>query len=218
MPMLNSNEWRKPAMTRTFDEDLEQLRTFIHEYGYRSMELAVLEWNIAPVKKGRQPPNPHQTALIQAEMLMQFIEGGALMTAIWPTFWQVTPPGQTEPAVADGADGTFRSIFKHQQPYDTTPTYDMFRLFLDIPGSVLVESVFEMPGLYRQTYRIDDGTMVQLVLNKSMEPQPHALGASAGREVRYARIGLEGMETGTVHASDTLVLPAYSLTRLEVSD
>ncbi|MBC2594968.1 hypothetical protein H5P28_11940 [Ruficoccus amylovorans] len=216
-PMLNSSQWRAPKQTKTFSEDLDALRKLIHDYGYPQIDLAVLEWNIAPAKSGEVPPTPRQTALMQSEMLMQFLDSGVLMTAIWPTFWQVTPPEGDANPQATVSDVSFRSIFEARPPYATTPVYDMFCLFAGVPGSRLLESVFEQPGIYRQTYLLDDGTSLVLVLNKSGQPQPLALEGFAGRTSRFAQISLEERKSGAVDPSKGLVLPGYSLTRVEIA-
>jgi hypothetical protein len=52
------------------------------ESGYENMKLASLEWNVGPIRNNQLTAN--QTALIQTEMMMTFINEGLDMATFWP--------------------------------------------------------------------------------------------------------------------------------------
>jgi len=62
--------------------EIEYFRQMVKEFGYPDIKLASLEWNVGPVKDNQL--TSHQCALIQSEMLMQFMTGGLDMATFWP--------------------------------------------------------------------------------------------------------------------------------------
>jgi hypothetical protein len=90
------------------------------------IKLAALEWNIAPVKDGRFSEFQH--ALMQAEMLGQFAEGGLYMACIWPLTW-----GRGD------IQGDFRTVFD-QKDHRPTASYEVFRMYSNVLGQKLVTS------------------------------------------------------------------------------
>lgn len=66
----------------SYIEEIAYFRQMVKEFGYPGIKLASLEWNVGPIK-GKQL-TPHQCALIQSEMLMQFMSGGLDMATFWP--------------------------------------------------------------------------------------------------------------------------------------
>lgn len=62
--------------------EISYFRQMVQDFGYPDIKLASLEWNVGPVKDNQL--TSHQCALIQSEMLMQFIIGGLDMATFWP--------------------------------------------------------------------------------------------------------------------------------------
>jgi hypothetical protein len=73
----------------SYIQEIEFFHEMCRESGYENMELASLEWNVGPIRNNQLTAN--QTALIQAEMMMTFINEGLDMA----TFWPIHGPGQT---------------------------------------------------------------------------------------------------------------------------
>jgi len=90
------------------------------------IKIAALEWNIGPIKDGRFSEFQH--ALMQAEMLGQFIEGGLHMACIWTLTW-----GRGD------IQGDFRTVFD-QKDHRPAASYEVFRMYSNVLGQKLVTS------------------------------------------------------------------------------
>lgn len=72
----------------SYESEIGRFREIARKNGYPDVKLASLEWNVGPGKKSEGPRlTPDQSALIQSEMLIQFIRGGLDMATFWPLFW-----------------------------------------------------------------------------------------------------------------------------------
>lgn len=91
--------------------------------GFPEIKLASLEWNVGPIKNNQL--SPEQCALMQTEMLMQFMEGGLDMS----TFWPLHGPGSAVAA---------RS-FVNRKSFTPHPVYDIFKFLGKFQGSSLYD-------------------------------------------------------------------------------
>lgn len=122
------------------------------------IKLAALEWNIAPVKDRRFSEFQH--ALMQAEMLGQFIEGGLHMACIWPLTWS------TE------LYGDFRTILD-QEYHKPTPSFYVFELYSNALGNKLIDSTTDKSYVrVVSALSQDSRTLWTYLLNKSSGRQP----------------------------------------------
>ncbi|HEY5140091.1 MAG TPA: hypothetical protein VIJ25_12355, partial [Methylococcales bacterium] len=120
------------------------------------IQLASLEWNIAPVKDKRFSQFQH--ALMQAEMLGQFIEGGLSMACIWPGTW-------TRGDIQDN----FRTVLDQEQ-HKQTSTFEMMKLYSNILGQQLIGSATSQPHVRPVCALSRDGkTLWVYLLHKSGE-------------------------------------------------
>jgi hypothetical protein len=119
------------------------------------IKLVALEWNIAPVKDERFSEFQH--ALMQAEMLGQFIEGGLYMACIWPLGW--------------GTElyGNFRTVLD-QVTHEPTPSFYVFRLYSDALGQKLIASSADKAYIRSVAALSQDGkTLWTYLLHKSVK-------------------------------------------------
>ena len=118
------------------------------------IKLASLEWNIAPNKNARFSRFQH--ALMQAEMLTQFVRGGLYMACIWPLSW--------EPS---GIYGQMRSVLD-QQKRQPTPSFYVFKLFSNVLGQKLLQSSSDQVSVPHFSALSQDGkTLWVFLLNKN---------------------------------------------------
>jgi alpha-L-arabinofuranosidase len=139
------------------------------------IKLAALEWNIAPVKDGRFSQFQH--ALMQAEMLGQFIEGGLHMACMWPLTW--------------GGDlyGDFRTVLD-QQNHKPTPSFYVFKLYSNALGQKFVASATNQAHVRPVGVLSTDGSTLRVyLLHKSGE----------GRSLRL-EVGINGFTAATAEA------------------
>lgn len=219
-PMLNSSSWRSPEETYTFTRDLEDLRRMITRLGFET-ELAILEWNIAPIREEENRPTPKQLPLMQAEMLMQFLEAEMVMTTIWPTLWQVTPPERFAHRERSIGQSQNRGILRHDPPYESTGTYDMFRIFRGVSGGTLLKSEFLETGQYLQLIRSRDEQNLIIVLNKS--PESYSLELPwlnpDSVPVEKETLSLSGLSERSIQIQNRgIELQPYSLNRIRLKD
>jgi alpha-N-arabinofuranosidase len=140
-------------------EEIQQFHEKIKDVNGASydIKLAALEWNIAP--NDNFTFSRFQHALMHAEMLGQFIEGGLYMATMWPLHW------------GGGMGNNFRAIVD-QENHKPTPSFYVFKLYSNVLGQQLIAS---------QTSRVDirpvcalsqDGnTLWVFLLNKSADGQ-----------------------------------------------
>jgi len=128
------------------------------------IKLAALEWNIAPVEDGRFSRFQH--ALMHAEMLGQYIEGGLHMASMWPLTW-----------IGDIGDN-FRAIID-QENHKPTPSFYVFKLYSNALGQKFVASETNRVHVRPVSALSTDGSTLSVyLLHKSGE------GRSLRLEVR----------------------------------
>jgi alpha-L-arabinofuranosidase len=121
------------------------------------IQLAALEWNVGPVKDRRF--SQFQQALMQSEMLGQFIEGGLSMACMWPLTW------------SGDIHGDFRTVLD-QEKHKPTPTFEMVKLYSNVLGQRLIASVTNQPNVRTVSALSRDGsTLWVYLLHKSGEGQ-----------------------------------------------
>jgi hypothetical protein len=122
------------------------------------IELAAMEWNIGSNSQGQ--PSTFQAALMQAEMLGQFIEGGLHMATLWAFNW---PSGdQQNRYFLDGATSKPREA-----------VYEVFRMYSNALGQQLVSSQADKVYIPRVcALSRDENTLWLYLLNKSIDGRP----------------------------------------------
>lgn len=117
---------------QTYTEDIRMIKKLFAECGHPEIELAALEWNVGPGKKNASgtPLQPGTCAMIQAEMMTQFMREGMYMACFWPLFW---PEGNF----------TRRGFYNHAT--DTLyPSSEVLKCFGAFQGAELVETPLEV--------------------------------------------------------------------------
>jgi len=144
----------------TYAEEIRQFYEKIKDVNGVSydIKLAALEWNVAP--NHSFDFSRFQHALIQAEMLGQYIEGGLHMACMWPLTW-----------IGD-IGNNFRSIID-QENHKPTPSFHVFKLYSNALGQQLIASQSNQPYIPHVSALSQDGnTLWVYLLNKSGDGQP----------------------------------------------
>ena len=120
---------RKNALRRilgdSYASEIKWFREIAARNGVPHMQLASLEWNVGPGKKfASLRLTPDQSALIQAEMMMQFMQGGLDMATFWPLFWD--------------SEFGFRSFFD-KKTGKLQQTNEIMKIFGTFQGNELIE-------------------------------------------------------------------------------
>lgn len=117
----------------TYLKDIQYFREMTKDLGFEHMKLASLEWNVGPVRNKQL--TPHQIALIQSEMLMNFMTGGLDMAAFWP----IHGPGA---AVAPRS-------FVNLADRNPHPNYQIFKFLGQLQGNYIYdfETENEVPNV-----------------------------------------------------------------------
>lgn len=157
-PLETGDKWKHKSITRTYQQDFDLLRKAFAKAGHPEMGLMVLEWNIAPSDESlvfSQAAN----ALIQSELLMEFMRADIHMTCLWPLLWRTSRDVWAE-------QDPFPSIITQDAPYHETLSLALFHMLSPIQGMQLVQSSPSKKDLVTLTAKSDD-QYILLVLNKN---------------------------------------------------
>jgi hypothetical protein len=123
------------------------------------MGLVVLEWNVGP-SNGVETFSQQLIAVIQAEVLMEYLRNDVRLTCLWPLIWQSSRDVWSE-------QDFFPSIITQEPPFAPTLTMDMFRLFSAVRGKTVVDSNSSAKDLPCLAAGDDAGHRVLLIINKN---------------------------------------------------
>lgn len=104
--------------------EIAYFRQMVKDFGYPHIQLASLEWNVGPIKENQL--SPHQCALIQSEMLMQFMIGGLDLATFWP--------------LQGAGSAVAARSFVRRSDQSAQPAYSIFKFLGKIQGNRLIES------------------------------------------------------------------------------
>lgn len=104
--------------------EIAYFRQMVKDFGYPGIKLASLEWNVGPVKDYKL--TPQQCALIQSEMLMQFISGGLDIATFWPLQWP--------------SDAVTTRSFVRRNDIAVQPVFPIFKFLGKIQGGSLIKA------------------------------------------------------------------------------
>jgi alpha-N-arabinofuranosidase len=141
----------------SFAEEIRGFHKKVEAMG-ANIKLASLEWNIAPNRNAQF--SRFQQALMQAEMLGQFIEGGLQMACMWPLTW-----------TRGDLFGDFRTILD-QENHEPTPSFYVFKLYSNVIGQKLIASHANQNYISPLSAISKEGkTLWAYLLNKSGDKQ-----------------------------------------------
>ena len=113
-----------PFTGESYSTEIAYFRQMVKDFGYPNIKLASLEWNVGPIKEKQLTPD--QCALIQSEMLMQFISGGLDMATFWPL-------------QGDG-DALTRRSFVRRSDRSAQPAYPIFKFLGKMQGGSIFKN------------------------------------------------------------------------------
>ncbi|OXU15647.1 hypothetical protein [Sedimentisphaera salicampi] len=151
-PMSQKNQWHPKAPS--YEKTIEIFRSRAESFG-RDIKFASLEWNVGPKDEG-EDLTARQCSLMQAEMMMQFINGGLDIACMWP----IDTPNRPN------AKFSGRNLFEGKD--NPQPVYYIFRLLSNVMGKTLIESEpedFTLPSAAAMDE--SSGKIYVFALNKS---------------------------------------------------
>ncbi len=143
----------------TYTEEIAYFREMTVDFGYPDIKLATLEWNIGLGGDKQYRLTPHQVALIQSEMMMQFVEGGLDMAAFWPIHWP--------------SDNITMRSFVDTSNNQHQPNYHLFRFLGAMQnGTVLALNITEaQPHISSLAVMDEQNEVLRIsILNKNNSP------------------------------------------------
>ena len=141
----------------SYISEVATFRTMVAEFGYPDTELATLEWNVGP--SSRVPASrlkPAQAALVQTEMLMQFMMGGMDFATFWPMFWK-------------GGSSDFRSYY-NLKTQEMQPIAAIFKVMGGFGGGELLQCEGKGDRFLSMALRDKAGAIRICALNKNDLP------------------------------------------------
>lgn len=149
-----------PFSGDSYISEIAYFRQMVKDFGFPGIQLASLEWNVGPIKEKQLTPG--QCALIQSEMLMQFIAGGLDMA----TFWPLQGAGEAV---------TARS-FVNRTTHVAQPAYPIFKFLGKMQGGSLLnnEVTSEIPNVFSITVADKNMETIRVCLLNKNEHQTNA--------------------------------------------
>jgi alpha-L-arabinofuranosidase len=152
-PMRWENQWYTNG--HSFVDEIAKFRTVINP-SHPKIKLVSHEWNVAPYDTGFL--SPFQCALMQSEMLSQFIEGDLFMA----NFWTMQAPD---------ADWLNR-LFLNTVTFEPNPIYEVFKMYSNVLGQKLIAAETSRVNVRPVAALDNDGnTLWVYLLHKSGEGQ-----------------------------------------------
>ncbi len=177
-PMRWENQWTTNG--HSFVEEIEKFRSEVNEMNYGHIELVSFEWNIGP--NDDELLSPFQYALMQSEMLGQFIEGDLFMSILWTLQWPVPDQGTASFA---------NRYFLNPVTYEPNPIYEIYRMYSKALGQQFVTSQTDVEHVRPVSVLSNDGnTLWVYLLHKS----------EAGTPIT-ARLGINNFNPSTVEVT-----------------
>ncbi len=121
LPMNSTSQWYDEG--GTYVEEIELFYEKCRRLGYNHIKLASLEWNVGKSGTLVDYPTKYENTIMQAEMLMQFMDGGLEFATFWPIFW----PKRT----SDKTYNANRYLMDPTDNYAFSPSLDMFTMLSD---------------------------------------------------------------------------------------
>jgi hypothetical protein len=188
-PMESSDQWKPQGQVMPYWDELERVRKVCARAGWPGIGVMVLEWNIGPSAESWRFP-PALSALMQAEMLMEFLEARVEIACLWPLIWR------TNPAVWPNASH-FPSIVTSDPPFSRTPSCTLFRMVASVQGSTRLGAVASRPDVPALAFLGPDGRRLRLlVLNKSSTARRVELRTPAGAVIAPASVETISLAAG----------------------
>jgi hypothetical protein len=154
----------KKGTSKTYGEDVEEANAVFAGLGYPHIRTAVLEWNIAPGPWETDPAHSHfKTALMQAEMQMQLLQGGLDIGMLYTL----------ESPLVD-----FNTTKHIIQGNEATATALWMWLFAKAGGKTVVQASSNRAGVSAVVLKGGTGELVVYLLNKSDADETVTLGLS----------------------------------------
>jgi len=208
-PMENETKWYDGG---TYVEEIEYFNQLMASLGKPHIKLASMEWNLGPGKYKSDSEHTHfRTALMQAEMQMQMMQGGLEIASLWSTQWP------------DDAESDFRFLVSSSNNYQPTPTAQFYKLYKHALNGDLVFSVSEDKRIMCTAVVQNNEKAFVYLLNKNDEDVNISLllegydVSEAIQIVSFVEPGvLEPFETTMDKGKSRITLPQYSLTMIEM--
>lgn len=159
IPMSAKNQWYTGG--KPHYEEVQKFNEFADKFGCGHIKFASLEWNIAPSANEKSTPNEFQMALMQSEMLMQFMEGGLCMATFWPLHYDTSNDRRY---MLDASNG-----------YKPRYTIDVFSMIAPLQGGTMLSRKSSTKELYSIISKGDDGKIRVALLNKNFASRKCAL-------------------------------------------
>jgi alpha-L-arabinofuranosidase len=177
----------------TLYEMAEKFRVERDKLGLDHIRLMSLEWSAGPVAEG-ETLSAYQCALIESEMMGQFIQGDYRATTMWPFQWKIS--GRIYPG----------RVFVDQNGKATKPIKDVFRLYSRCRDAAYVPAISASTDIVAHAAISDAGIVYTYLLNKSPETKSITLNLGGAQSGQGTLQSLYGRDL----TRDNIPVPEYS--------
>ena len=206
------DDWREEQKNKQFEQEMAQFESWKTETGNGHLQMAVLEWNLGPAR-GTEGSDVHSylfQGLVQADMLMYFIEHEIFMAACWPLMW--APDGPR-------SQGQQRNFFDpaSNQPSSSKTIFKWFSMAGN--GTVLATKSALSGGIHSTAVLDREGeTLLLYVLNKSRKTQDLTFNPGMAVNTISAEVFHGGADPDHVVVEEIAVSVADAVVSFEIPD
>jgi alpha-L-arabinofuranosidase len=161
-PLNLADKWH-PQQKTTISKGLLGLKRACVEAGFPNIDIAVLEWNLAPSDHNMSYSDALQS-IIQCEMLIQFIKSDVSIACMWPLIWRtkrdvwaeqdvfpsILQPGGQYESTASSRMMKHLSYFKNAKRIKTKTNSDKVEFLAARKASEIMVAIINKSGLRRK--------------------------------------------------------------------
>ncbi len=137
-PMTSQTQWYEEG--QSYIEEIEWFYERCRQEGFDHITLGSFEWNVGPSPTLKDYPTKYENTLMQAEMFLQFMDGGLEVANLWPIYW---PKKQN-----DKSYNANRYLMDPTDDYSFSPSLDMFKMLSPMMGMNAHPTKATDPAIY----------------------------------------------------------------------
>lgn len=181
---FRTDDWRQNTDHRKFHEVLPQLSQWTEQSGHHHIRASFMEWNLGAAngEDDTDLSTFHLQGLVQADMLMQYVEHDVFMAAVWPLMWK---------RKGNSRQGGFLSFFD-QETGEASASKHIMRFFSKAQRGTVMESTDPSESNLYSTAVLgkDEQSIFLYVLNKGAKAE----GVTVQLPKAIARVSAESFE------------------------
>ena len=178
LPLTAANQWYTKG--KSHFEEAKKFRDFAATLGCGHIQLGSMEWNVGNSDNISTQPDSYQMAMIQGEMLMQFMEAKLCMASFWAMHYRNS--------------GALECRHMLDENYNPRYTIDVMAMLGALQGGIMLKTANSIKEVYSVVSKSDDGSLRVALLNKNIALRKCAL--NFGQDLTDKNINVQSFYKG----------------------